>query len=141
MESLGRPCLCREPSLGSSTLRKEADAGERKVGSGSSWQHGGSIGNQDSHLSRDVSSNGTRVPARRKLGPQAALQSLGSGSEELSFPPFAASRTIALYAWFLQVWRKFSLMTVLGQDGILGFIQGSQTKLGPRDCPCVDSGR
>lgn len=74
-----------------------------------------------------------------------ALQSLGNGPEELPLPPeelplppFAASRTITFYAFSLQVWR--CLMTVLGQDGILGFIQGSQTKIGPRDCPCVSSG-
>lgn len=35
--------------------RCQREAGERKVGPMGGWQCGGSIGNQDRHLSRDVS--------------------------------------------------------------------------------------
>lgn len=69
------------------------------------------------------------------------LQSLDNGPEELSLPPFALSRTITFYAFSLQVWGKFSLITVLGQNDIQGFTLESQIKRGPRDCPCVGSGR
>lgn len=50
--------------------RCQREAGERKVGPRGGWQCGGSIGNQDRHLSRDVSANGIRISTRSKQDPE-----------------------------------------------------------------------
>lgn len=104
------------------------------MGSRCSWQHVGSRVDQDSHLSRDASANGIRISARRKQDPERPRRAWTM--DRKSCPIFCCLKNYSVLCLSLQVWRKFSLITMLGQDDI----QGSQTKVGPRDCPCVGSG-